>query len=72
MKGVKGASVFALHAPFNLVKGYAIDALHCIFLEVVLNLLSLWFDKSHRRKQYSIRGKVRKVPSTTGLGVHLL
>ena len=31
---------------------------YTVFLGVVLNLLALWFDKSHRNKDFSIRMKV--------------
>ena len=55
VKGVKGASILALHSPFNLCRGVVIDSLHCLFLGVVLQL---WFDKAHRKKPHSIRNKV--------------
>jgi len=58
VKGVKGASILALHSPFNLCRGVVIDSLHCLFLGVVLQLLKLWFDKAHRKKPHSIRNKV--------------
>ena len=57
---MKGISVLALHRPFNLAKGIAVDDLHCIFLGVTSDLLHYWFDKTFRGKQYSIRAQVRK------------
>lgn len=53
VKGVKAATVFALHKPFNLAKGFVVDALHCVFLGVVLNLLAFWFAQSHSQSDYS-------------------
>ena len=47
-----------LHPPFNVAKGFVVDALHCVFLGVVLQLLTFWFNKSHVRKDYNIRLKV--------------
>ena len=46
---MKGISVLALHRPFNLAKGIAVDDLHCIFLGVTSDLLHYWFDKTFRR-----------------------
>ena len=43
VKSVKGASIFCIHEPFNLVKGTAIYSLHGIFLGVVHYLLKLFF-----------------------------
>jgi len=58
VKGVKGSSVFCLHPPFDLSKGFAIDSLHVLFLGITRDLLSYWFDKAHDTEDYSIRGKV--------------
>ena len=58
VKGVKGASVLALHQQLDFCRGVVIDSLHCIFLGVVLQLLKLWFDKPYRKNQYSISNKV--------------
>ena len=57
-KGIKGASVFCLHQPFNLAKGFVIDPLHCIFLGVVLNLLEFWFGQKYSGCNFNIRRKV--------------
>ena len=59
VKGIKGASVFFLHSPFDVVKGVAIDSLHIIFLGVVSDLLKFWFDKVNRSSSYSIYTKVK-------------
>ena len=33
--GVKGASIFMTHCPFNTAKGFVVDDLHCVYLGVV-------------------------------------
>lgn len=43
---MKGISVLALHRPFDLAKGIAVDDLHCIYLGVTSDLLHYWFDKN--------------------------
>ena len=37
--GVKSPSILSIHPPFDAVKGYAIDSLHCLYLGVTLLLL---------------------------------
>ena len=32
--GIKGASIFMLHHPFNMAKGFVVDDLHCVYLGV--------------------------------------
>lgn len=56
--GVKGACVLSLHNPFDLAKGTVVYALHCIFLGVASRLVSLWFDKNNRGKDFYIGNKV--------------
>ena len=56
--GVLGASVLCLHDPLDLVKGFVIDDLHCLFLGVTKHMLSLWFDKKYRSHNFYIGEKV--------------
>lgn len=56
--GVKGLTVFATHPKFDLVKGFAVDSLHCVFQGIPLDLLKLWFDQKHDGKDHSIRQQV--------------
>ena len=58
VKGIKGVSVLLLHAPFDIVKGVAVDSLHVFFLGVVQHLLKYWFDKNYRTSSSSIYSKV--------------
>jgi hypothetical protein len=41
-----------------MVKGVAVDSLHCIYLGVTLQLLKLWLDKTHRSEDFYIENKV--------------
>ena len=52
MIGVKGFS--ALHGlkGFNIIRGVAVDYMHCVLLGVVKMLLHLWFDKSQKGQPY--------------------
>ncbi len=54
VQGVVGHSVLAMHKPFDLVKGYVIDMLHCVIKGVVPNLMSFWFGDSNKREDFSI------------------
>ena len=57
MKGVKGPSPLCIHPPFDMVRGIAIDSLHCIYLGVTKHL-HLWFDKERKMEDYYIGDKV--------------
>lgn len=39
--GVFGVSILCLHKPFDLINGFVIDDLYCLFLGVTKTLLSL-------------------------------
>ena len=41
-------SPFCLHKSLDLINGFVIDDLHCLFLGVTKTLLSLWFDAKYR------------------------
>ena len=32
---------------FDIIKGIAVDNMHCVLLGVTKTLMTLWFDKSH-------------------------
>ena len=70
-KGVKGATVLALHKPYDMSTGIAIDDLHAIFLGVTLALLRYWFDPKHRSSVFSIRSQVCCALYTLGWEVKL-
>ena len=52
--GVKGISILARMPGFDIVKGFAVDSLHCIDLGVTKALGSLWFDKCNHQEQFYI------------------
>ena len=63
VKGVYGPSVMCVHKPLNLVQGFVIDMLHCMFLGVSLQFIRLWFDGSNQGNPWytgeKIAGKFR-------------
>ncbi|XP_062567995.1 uncharacterized protein LOC134230240 [Saccostrea cucullata] len=61
VSGVKGLTWFSYFPHFNIVRGVAIDYMHCVLLGVVKMLLTLWFDKSHRNEPYSIASRIGEV-----------
>lgn len=59
--GVKGFSWFSVLPNFDLVRGVAIDYMHCALLGVTKMMMTLWFDKSHKDKIFSIATKISEV-----------
>jgi len=57
VKGGHSPSVICVHKPFNLVQGFVIDMLHCVFQGVSLQLIRLWFDESNRGNPWYIGEK---------------
>ena len=52
--GVLGPSWFGCLKYFDLVRGTAIDYMHCILLGIVRRLLGLWLDTRNHNKEYYI------------------
>ncbi|XP_028517453.1 uncharacterized protein LOC110247556 isoform X1 [Exaiptasia diaphana] len=52
VKGVKGFSILHDLKGFNIIRGVAVDYMHCVLLGVVKMLLHLWFDTSQKGKPY--------------------
>lgn len=61
VNGVKGLTWFSYMPNFNIVRGVAVDYMHCILLGCVKMLMTLWFDKSHKNEIYSISSKLSEV-----------
>ena len=59
--GVKGLSWFSYMQPFNIIRGVAIDYMHCVLLGIVKMHLTLWFDKTHRNEPFSIAPRISEV-----------
>eukprot|EP00731_Ephydatia_muelleri_P011483 Em0006g377a len=55
--GMKGVPIFAVHEPFDLLRGMVIDVLHGVG-GVIKLLLTSWFSKSKKREMYSIHDKL--------------
>lgn len=53
--GVKGPSIFATQPGFDVVKGFVIDPLHCVFQGVTLDLLKRWMDDKYKQDDYSLQ-----------------
>ncbi|XP_068696424.1 uncharacterized protein [Montipora foliosa] len=58
VNGIKGASVFLLFKPFDLVKGFVIDWMHSVCLGVTKSLLNLWLNAENRGKEFFLGSKI--------------
>ncbi|XP_035663834.1 uncharacterized protein LOC118407465 [Branchiostoma floridae] len=56
--GVKGASAFLIHEPFNMATGFPPDYMHELLLGVVKTILDLWLSPSHNREDFYIGGMI--------------
>lgn len=59
--GVKGYSWFMFIPGFDIIKGIAVDYMHCVLLGVTKTLITLWFDKSHTAEFWNISKRVEEV-----------
>ena len=59
--GVKGYSWFMFIPGFDIIKGIAVDYMHCVLLGVTKTLMTLWFDKSHTAEFWNISKRVEEV-----------
>ena len=59
--GIKGLHWLHFLPNFDIVRGVAVDYMHCIMLGIMKMMLSLWFDKSYRAEPFSISNKVKEV-----------
>lgn len=62
VNGIKGASVFLLFKPFDLVKGFVVDWMHSVCLGVSKSLMNLWLNTENRESEFFLGSKV---PCTT-------
>lgn len=58
VNGIKGASVFLLFKPFDLVKGFVIDWMHSVCLGVTKSLINLWLNAENRKEEFFLASKV--------------
>ena len=61
MFGFKAPSPLLRLPSFDIVNGIGIDAMHCIFLGVVKQLVGLWFDSKHSGQTWYCGRNVAKV-----------
>ena len=58
VNGIKGASVFLLFKPFDLVKGFVVDWMHSVCLGVSKSLMNLWLNTENRESEFFLGSKV--------------
>ena len=61
VNGVKGYSWLMFVPGFDIIKGIAIDYMHCVLLGIMKMLMTLWFDKAHASEPWNISKKVELV-----------
>lgn len=59
--GVKGPSGLSNVPKFDLIRGVAVDYMHCVLLGVTRLLLRLWFSSTHHKELYYIGKHVSRV-----------
>ncbi|XP_066915002.1 uncharacterized protein [Clytia hemisphaerica] len=57
--GVKGPSPLMLLKSYDLVRGVAVDYMHCVLLGVTKLMMLLWFDSSHKNESFSVFDKLK-------------
>lgn len=65
--GIKGTTWFMFLPHFNIIKGMALDYMHCVLLGIMKMLLHLRFDKAHRAEGFSIASRVKDVDKRLSL-----
>ena len=59
---LQGTYSHLLHLPtFDIVSGIGIDTMHCVYLGVVKQLVSLWFSAKHSAQRWYCGNHVEKV-----------
>ena len=61
VQGVKGPCWFAGLQYYDLVKGTAVDYMHCVLKGVTKSLINLWFSTSLKTESFNISDKVQEV-----------
>jgi hypothetical protein len=61
INGVKGLGWFTYVLNFGIVRGGAVDYMHCVLLGCVKMLLTLWFNKRYKHEIYSFVSKLPDV-----------
>ena len=58
---MKGPSQLAIVPKFDLVRGVAVDYMHCVLLGATRLLLRLWFDSHHYHEPWYIGRRVMEI-----------
>ena len=59
--GMKAPSPLLKLPSFDIVRGIAIDTMHCVYLGVVKQLVGLWFNSKHSGQKWYCGDKVERV-----------
>lgn len=59
--GIKAPSPLLQLPSFDIVNGIAIDAMHCVYLGVVKQLVGLWFNSKHSGQRWYCGNRVEVV-----------
>ena len=46
---------------FDIIKGVAVDYMHCVLLGVTKTIMTLWFDKSHAAEFWNVSKRIEEV-----------
>lgn len=57
INGIKSVSCMVAASQFDLVNGFVIDPMHCVYLGVVKKLVHLWLDSKYHLKPFYISKK---------------
>ena len=63
VKGIKGPSALLYLHVNDYVTTTAVDAMHCLWANVIPMLLNLWFDSTHHNEAYSMSTLIKVVDS---------
>lgn len=61
IRGIKGPCWFAGLEYYDLIKGTAIDYMHCVLEGVTKSLLNLWFSPSYKMEPFNISTRIQEV-----------
>lgn len=61
VRGIKGPCWFGGLKYYDLIKGTAIDYMHCVLEGVTKSLLNLWFSSSHKKESFNVSDKIQEV-----------
>lgn len=63
INGIKSISSMIAANEFDLVNGFAIDPMHCVYLGVLKKLISLWLDTKNHKQPYYLKKQYQVILS---------